>query len=240
MTDKTEAGQEPEAGAAAPDASVTSLDDALNAAPAASEAPKPQEAKTPKADPEAKPETQEPFWYRQAIKKEKQAREAAERRARELEESVQARSYAAPDPTADPVGYFERARLEDKLERSEDRFVDKHGEQALEEVRDWLATRPDVEDAAVKNRHPWGYAFQQYQRERLAAEIGDDPAKWREAETARIRAELEAEMAAGGGFQAQPGMAAPRIPTPAANARSAGPRVGFTGATPLGDALKRK
>jgi len=231
MTDTNEPGQEPETGAAP----IAALADVLQAAPAASEAPKAKEPK--EAAPEAKPETQEPFWYRQAIKKEKQAREAAERRAAELEEQRGHQPRELPHPGQDPQGFyshFETQRLIDRLERSEDRFIDKHGEPEFEATKDWLATRPDIEAAALKERHPWAYAHTAYQRERLAAEIGDDPSEWRKRQEAEIRARIEAEYAEQGSYQPQPGMAAqPRLPTAAAGARSAGPKGGFTGPTPL-------
>ena len=185
--------------------------------------------------PEAKPEAEQPFWFRKQLEKERKARQAAEREAEQLRQ--QRPEPQLPDPRQDPMSYFEARRLEDKVERSEDRFVDKHGEQEFEAVKEWLATRPDIEAWAVQQRHPWGSAFQQYQREKLSAEIGEDPNAWREKERDRIRAEVQAE------FQSAPpmGRPAPTIPAPASGQRSAAPRggAGFAGPTPLGDILQR-
>lgn len=198
----------------------------------AEQEPAKQEA-APEVKPETKPEPEQPFWYRKQIEKERKARQALER---ELEQARQAvPQQQLPDPRQDPVSYFETQRVMDRLERSEDRFVDKHGEQEFEAVKDWLTTRPDIEAWAIQQRHPWGAAFQQYQREKLSAEIGDDPNAWREAERERLRAEILAELPSAP--MAQP---RPNIPAPASGQRSAAPRgaPAFAGPTPLGAILK--
>lgn len=238
MTDDTKPVESTEAGA--DEAQTTQLADAL-AAPAVSEAPKAKAAKT-EAPPEAKPENEQPFWYRKEIEKERKARQAAERRAQELEtRGGQREPQNLPHPGQDPQGFyshFETQRLMDRLERSEDRFIDKHGDAEFEATKDWLATRPDIEEAALKQRHPWGYVHEIYRREKIADEIGNDPDAWREQERQRLRAEWEAEQEQG--YSPQPGMAAqPRLPTPAAGVRSTAPRAGYAGPTPLAAALKR-
>lgn len=210
------------------------LSQVLDGQPSSAESPQeatPQPAPAPAPEGPA-PQKEEPFWYRKAIEKEKRARQALER---ELEQARQQQPQAQPQYES-PQQYFETMRVMDRLERSEDRFIDKHGEQEFEAVKDWLATRPDIEAWAIQQRHPWGAAFQQYQRERLSAEIGDDPNAWRERERERLRQELQAEM------QGNPPMTQrPNIPAPASAVRSTAPRGGggFAGPKPLGDILGR-
>ncbi len=204
----------PEAEDAAADAIETTAPAAVERAqpPQAAEAPPAAEADAPKA------EQNHPFWYRKEIEKERKQRQALER---ELENMRGRAPQAQPQTFDDPQAYFEHVRTVDRLERSEDRFIDKHGEQEFEAVKDWLTTRPDIEAWAIQQRHPWGAAFQQYQREKLSAEIGDDPNAWREQERERLRAEIMAE--ASGLGAAPAAMSAPRLPQSAASARSATP-----------------
>lgn len=175
-----------------------------------------------KADLAAKPEKEQPFWYRKEIEKERKAKAALEREVQELRQQRQPPANA-PDPRQDPAAYFETQRIMDRLERSEDRFIDKHGEPELESVKDWLTTRPDIEAWAIQQRHPWAAAHEQFKREKLSAEIGDDPNAWREQERLRIRDEVLAEMGdpGAGAMSAPP---APRLPQSAASVRSAAPR----------------
>lgn len=204
-------------------------------AEAAAPAPAKQEA-APEVKPETKPEAEQPFWYRKRLKEIEQRAKQAEQRAQELEARQSAPTL--PDPRQDPVAHFETMRVMDRLERSEDRFVDKHGEQEFDAVKEWLSTRPDIEAWAIQQRHPWGAAFQQYQREKLSAEIGDDPNAWREQERARLRAEILAEMPS-----APMAPQRPNIPSPASGQRSTAPRGGdgrFAGPTPLGDIIGKR
>src|SRR5690606_14451359 len=216
-------------------------------APEAIDAPP---APAPEAtDPAGKPEKEAPFWYRKEIEKERRQRQQEAQSREQLERELeklrgQPQRPETPDPLENPQGFqsfieqcLEQQRLVDRLERSEERFTDKHGEQTFEEVRDWLATRPDIEQWALGQRDPWRAAHQQFTKERLASEIGDDPNAWREKERQRLRDEILAEM---GGQPPAPQM---RLPPPASGARSAAPRDGqgrFTGPVPLNDLLSKK
>jgi hypothetical protein len=221
MTDVTP-GQEPE--------TLNAILEGEQDAPPAQTAPVAET--TDPAAPEAKPEAEQPFWYRKRLKEIEQRAKAAERRAEELEQQRQAPRL--PDPRQDPTAYFETQRVIMRLESSEDRFTDKHGEAEFEAVKDWLTTRPDIEAWAIQQRHPWGAAHQQYQREKFAAEIGDNPDAWREKERQRLREEIFAEM------PSAPMASQPRIPTPASGQRSVASRGGpaFAGPTPLKDILQ--
>lgn len=184
----------------------------------------------PEKDPEPKGD---PFWYRKAIEKERKKRQELERR---LEEREQHDPRQQAPQFSDPVQYLEYTRTVDRLERSEDRFIDRHGDDTFDEVKAWLSTRSDIEQWAQQQRHPWGAAHEQYQREKLSAEIGDDPNAWRERELAKLREQARREM----GGQAAP-MVQQRapIPAPASGQRSAGSRSGpeWSGPKPIGSIL---
>lgn len=203
----------------------------------------------------AKPEAQQPFWYRKEIEKERKARQAAERQLEELRgrsPAPQPRTQA-PDPLESPdqfSGYIEQRletqRLVDRLERSEERLADKLGDAVVDEVREWLTTRPDLEQWAMGQRDPWKAAHQQFTKEKLAAEIGDDPNTWREQERERLRQEILAEQSRDQRHEPAPRPAMNQTtraapPPPSSTVRSAAPRDGqgrFAGPAPLKSLLK--
>lgn len=228
------------------------------AAPAPPPAPAAQPAPQAPIDPAAAPEQQQPFWYRQAIKKEKERQRELERQLAELQaQRPQAEPEPAPDPYADPQGYDER--VQQQMRQLEHRFrVDqserfarlKHGDQTWDETHEWLETRPDMVAWARQQPDPCEAAITAFKRERLAAEIGDDPAKWREAERQKmlqdpeIRAQILAEMGAAPAPAPQTPNTPQRPPPPpaASEARSAAPRGGdtsFAGPTPMGNLLNQ-
>lgn len=242
-------------------------------APGAKPAPAAAQAETPPAAQggtpaqgagEQPPAANEPWWYRRHMKEKDAALRAAEQRAAALEAQVQARQQQhepepRPDPLGDPDAFtaqfdqrLARAQFETRLEFSEIRARDKHGNAVWEEVNDWLATRPDVGRAAAQQRDPCGYAVQVYNREKIAAEIGDDPVSWREREREAIRAEERARLEEEFGQSGEPRPAGqggdrraprPRIPGPASVERSANPNRAtprYSGPAELGSALKHK
>lgn len=246
-----EVGDAPQMAPQEPEQSAQPAPMAENPAPAPAPAPQAPQAGD-------QPENQGPKWYRDAIAKANREREQLRRENEALRR--QGQPQAQPQPGPDPVespddfqGYlesrFERQRLIDRLERSEERFTDKHGDDTFEEVKTWLSTRPDIEEWALKQRDPWRAAHSQFTKEQLASEIGDDPKAWQEKERERIRQEVLAEVQAGQAQQdqhipAKPQMRTPAAPPPmAATARSAAPRDPqgrFAGPTPLGDLTKHK
>lgn len=228
------------------------------AAPAPPPAPAAQPAPQTPIDPAAAPEQQQPFWYRQAIKKEKERAATLERQLAELQSrSPQAAPEPAPDPYEDPQGYDERVQqhirmLEHKQNVAiSERFARlKHGDQTWDETHEWLETRPDMVAWARQQPDPCEAAITAFKRERLASEIGDDPAKWREAERQKmlqdpeIRAQILAEMGAAPAPAPQTPNTPQRPPPPpaASEARSAAPRGGdtsFAGPTPMGNLLNQ-
>lgn len=163
------------------------------------------------------PAPAEPFWYRKALGEKERANKEMARRLEQLEQRLQ---QSAPGPQLSP----EESRQYEAVQlnvRISERFARKEHGPLFEEARDWLATRPDVEQWAQGQDDPWDAAINLYKREKLAAEIGDDPAAYRARIEAEVRAQFEGQAP-----QQQPGMTAqpPRLPQSASAARSAPPR----------------
>lgn len=201
-------------------------------------------ADTPPKEPEAAKKPKEdrgPKWYREGIERANREAADARRKAEELERRLQQGQPQAPqyiDPISDPQAFqanvfeqMQRAQLAQRVEFSEMRAADKHGNDAVEETRAWLTTRPDIEQWAMGQRDPWNAAIAEFKKVKLAEEIGDDPNAWRESERERLKQELLAEMQ----YDPQPTMRPrPNIPAPASASRSASPKgQNFTGPTPL-------
>jgi hypothetical protein len=136
-------------------------------------------------------------------------------------------------------------QLGHKLNYSADRLIERHGEDTLDEVREWLISKagPDgsnpMESWAMAQRDPWSAAHQQMQRERLAEEIGSDPEAYKRKlreEWEREQAEKQAEPAAEPAARTTMTPQRPPPPAPASQARSAQPRDDggrFAGPAPL-------
>jgi hypothetical protein len=191
-------------------------------APSAQPAPKAETAAPAAATtPDPVDDPRSPRWFREEMKRQRaenaRLRAVAEGRASgppPPPQQQRRREPELPDPEQDPVGHRlalydqhrqrvqemerEQLRTELRLEYSADRLMGQHGEDTLEEVREWLRSKaaPDganpMEAWAMAQRDPWGSAHQQMARERLADEIGSDP----EAYKRRLREEWEAEQAA--------------------------------------------
>lgn len=129
---------------------------------------------------------------------------------------------------------------------------DKFGVETVKEADDALGvlmqTNPnDPEVIAMQQRvqaseHPYRDLVTWHQRRKAMADIGDDPAAFRERERERIRAEILAEQANPNPAptnQQQPAARTP-LPTNFASARSEGPRTGavYQGPKPLSEIVK--
>jgi hypothetical protein len=233
------------------------IDDEPAPAPAAAEkTPTPAPAAADQAP--APKEPNEPFWYRKALKDQANNQKALEarladqqRRLDELTQGGQQQERSGFDPVTDPDAFsadldrrINAATFGVTLRFSERMARKEHGDALWEEANDWLATEDGKPIAVAAARHPdpCGYAVAEYQKAKLAAEIGDDPAKWREAERQKLKDELLAELRAEG--QDAPGAPpenparkpAPRIPGPASTQRSESQRGGagaWKGPAPL-------
>lgn len=197
-----------------------------------------------------------PAWMRQQIRAERERANAAEARLRTgpqperrapTPEEVEERNR--PLTRAEMDAFAANERLVLRVERSEDAFVDKHGAEVFDDVQEWLISKSvapgnnPMETWALAQRNPWAAAYQQYQREKIADEIGDDPAAYRAKLEAQIREEYEAKQGVQTTAAPAPASMRPAPPAPASTARAAAPRDStgkFTGPAPLGATFKHK
>jgi hypothetical protein len=185
------------------------------------------------------PEAREPHWYRQDIKRREKEAKDLRRELDQLKSQFEPQQqYIHPeDQGYDPYTYtneaLQQAKFELRVERSEEKLRDKHGDDVFEDVDLWLRSRPDLIQAFQAKRDPYAEAYKHFQQERVAAEIGNDPAAYRE----RLRAELMAEMNTSQGGQV-PTQARTLLPPNASAQRSAGfVQRGKAGPTPLSQIL---
>lgn len=135
---------------------------------------------------------------------------------------------------------------EQRLHVSELLATEKHGEAVVKEAGEALLALAQAGDPAaaadysriMASRHPYGELVTWHQRRKAMADIGDDPAAYRE----RLRAEILAEMQAGTPAAPTPQQPAAQAPMPTnfATARNEGPRnaVTYTGPKPLSEIVK--
>ncbi len=162
-------------------------------------------------------------WKARAIAAETRSAAAETQRAelqRQFEEAKrapppapvqQAAPAEIPNPAYDPAGYhayivqeLERERqvrareqINHTLNLSERDAIKEHGKEKVEAMKaEFLEAKnadPTLGERLIQQSDPYGWAMQQIEKIRMQREIGDDPAAYR----AKMRAEFEAEMAAG-------------------------------------------
>jgi hypothetical protein len=225
-------------------------------APKAAEAPKVDTKPAPTAAEKAKP-VEKPHEAEQALDPRHKAAIAQandERRKRQALEQELARYRAqqqkAPDVATDPQG-FQQHINETLQTQTINMRVDLSAAMARKQYQDYEAVmaewpalieqNPYLYQQAIQQELPADWAYNYVKQQKLLQEIGD-PAKWREAEQARIRAELEAELAQ----KAQQAPARPAAPVPPpslANATSAAGGIStkaqWNGPTPFQNMIRR-
>ena len=198
----------------------TDLTDAINGTPTPEPAPEEQptidptpeveaEAVTetvaePTVEPEKAAEPEPRMVPLAAVQEERQKRQELERRLVSLEQSVPKPEPApVPDVYDDPEGYAqyvqreaaqtaETTRLNMAEEMSRLHFGDEVVDKALEAFDAHKGTA--LHQQMLSARNPFKAVVDWHKQQTVMSEIGD-PDAWRTAETARIRAEIEAEMA---------------------------------------------
>lgn len=115
---------------------------------------------------------------------ETQRREAAERRAADLERQLQAQQPQAqgPDYWENPQAYTQQAVqsavINERLNFSETLARQQHGSELVDKARDWAMAKmgqsPAFHQEVLSNPHPYEHAIQAYQREQLFSQVKPD------------------------------------------------------------------
>lgn len=165
-----------------------------------------------------------------ALLDEREKRQAAEREASELrawrqqqEAAQRAAQQRAPDPRQDPDGALEYQRtvFQQQLYNAkigQSRFLaeQQFGKDMVDEAFAFFDKNPALSHQFVDHPSPFHAAVEFYKRQKVADEVGADPAAYRSKLEADIRAQILAEM------QAQPAQPKPRLPGSLAAAPAAG------------------
>ena len=186
-------------------------------------------------------------WKEKAVRAETERDELR----RQLEEAKRVaqqppQQYQQPpplDPVQNPEAFVERVQqvvLNERLNASEMMLRREIGAEAVDaaiaEFKQAAQADPSLFPKLYQQSDPYAWMAKQVEVLRVQREIGDDPAAYR----ARLRAEIEAELAARGDAPLPPQAPvspAARLPPSLANARSAAPRSNgaWSGPTPLSE-----
>ena len=184
--------------------SDTNLDEEMAAAEEAeAEAKEPEGAEAEeRAEKAEKPEPMVPVSVLTAEREEN-------RKRLEFAESV-ARQSAKPEQQAEPVdpvdflaepekiaGFIDQRVRQATEGLSKSYAVRQHGKEAVDAAHAAVKDHgtPAEQQALIASDDPWGDAVDWHKNREALAEIGNDPAAWRKAETERIKKELLAEAA---------------------------------------------
>jgi len=124
---------------------------------------------------------------------------------RQLREASQPRPAPQPMPDVfeDPAGYSQRMQDElrtattaSKLEMSRFMADREFGKENVDAMMEHFNNHPEQTQAFLKTASPFHTAMEQFNSQRVAQEIGNDPAAYRAKLEAEIRGKIEAEMVA--------------------------------------------
>jgi hypothetical protein len=170
-------------------------------------------------------------WKERAIREEER-RTALERQLEQLraapppQPQAETQPRAIPNPAVDPAGYhrfIEEQNLNHRLNMSETMAREKYPD--LDDMVPKFKAAAEKDPALLQqlyaHAHPYDWAYKEMKRREGLAEIGDDPAAWREREREKLRAELAAES---GQQQPAPQRPQARLPPNLTGLRSAADR----------------
>lgn len=139
------------------------------------------------------------------------------------------------DPVQAEVAAISTLRFNESERMVRAQHGDTLADEALEALAPIMKADAALSAKIMQSPHPWAELVKEHQRRKVLAEVGEDPAAYRE----RIRNELKAEMmATTPAPTAAPAPAAPaRLPNSLATANSAASRSApaWTGPTPISD-----
>lgn len=110
-----------------------------------------------------------------AVLDEREKRQALERELAELRRQHAQAPAPQVDPYEDPVAHVEQRVLNTKLDMSEEMARSKHGDDLVNQARDWAMAKmgqsPAFQQEVLSNRHPYEYAVQAYQRDQMVSQL---------------------------------------------------------------------
>jgi hypothetical protein len=200
---------------------------------AASPEPAPEPAPAPAPVPEPTPAAPPPEPGHvpiSAMLDEREKRQALEREIADLRKNAQP-APAGPDPFEDPAAYTQQVALNIKLDLSEDMARGKHGDEVVNQARDWVMAKmgesPTFRDEVLSNRNPYEFAVQAWQRDQVVSQL-------QPSDLAAFKAWQAAQAALATTPQAAPAAPpAPVVPPPASLA--AAPSAGGAAHVPIGE-----
>lgn len=190
------------------------------------------QAETPAVEAVApQPAVERVDWKERAIREEER-RTALERQLEQLraapppQPQAETQPRAIPNPATDPAGYhrfIEEQNLNHRLNMSETMAREKYADldDMVPKFKAAAEKDPSLLQQLYAHAHPYDWAYKEMKRREGLAEIGDDPAAWREREREKLRAELAAE---GGQQQPAPQRPQARLPPNLTGLRSAADR----------------
>lgn len=79
------------------------------------------------------------------------------------------------DPYEDPAAFTQQVVLNTRLDLSEDMARSKHGDEVVDQARDWalrqFQNRPQFQAEVLSQRNPYEYVVQQFNRDKIASEV---------------------------------------------------------------------
>ncbi|MGB1215538.1 MAG: hypothetical protein ACPG4X_19365 [Pikeienuella sp.] len=162
----------------------------------------------PEAEPEAEPEPEKaeepqtvPVAALQEVRRDNQELKALLRGMQA--QQPQPQPTPAPDVFEDPAGYQQHQQhavkqmvTQSKLDTSRFLAEREFGKEAVESAVEYFNEHPEKSGALLNHPSPFHAAIDEFNQHRVAMEIGNDPAAYKEKLKAEIMAEVKAEMVA--------------------------------------------